>query len=443
MAKKTKSLKQWCLDNNQTSILTELDSDKNEEVYARDFIPDRIEYNSPYVISWICEKGHRYSCEVVGRTLFNLGCPICNPNNAILPIGAKYGCLTITDGFGAFLTEVAEPQIQKLLKQKEDFLHGIRPPNSNIDSADFYDRRINDYSTCQLYKCQCKCGKTHYRTRQSFLESRHRFCTKSVSVEELDNLVWTKKGTGENFSEEYILNEYYCGSAVQAWNKKQKAYKENGKRTLANNYDVDFTGRIFESLEILGCVDDDYEEVSAHGDLRTKNAYYYTVYKRYRCCCYLCGKEHIVKCSQFHISPPAQYGRRAYDGYWSGIECDCHKISSFQWIVNKILIENDVSYRVEYSFPDLIGCYGLNKLKFDFAIMDKDGSVKALIECQGEQHYMPVKEFGGNKQFDVQVKNDEHKRAYVKKHNIELIEISYKDKKIEKIESILRSRKII
>jgi hypothetical protein len=82
-------------------------------------------------------------------------------------------------------------------------------------------------------------------------------------------------------------------------------------------------------------------------------------------------------------------------------------------------------------------------LKFDFAILNKDGSIKCLIECQGEQHYMPIDEFGGNRQYHAQVRNDQLKKEYIQKHNIELIEISYKDKKIEKIESILRNHKII
>ena len=56
---------------------------------------------------------------------------------------------------------------------------------------------------------------------------------------------------------------------------------------------------------------------------------------------------------------------------------------------------------------------------------------------------MPVKEFGGNRQYIAQIKNDELKRNYAQNHNIELIEISYKDKKIEKVESILRKYKII
>lgn len=443
MAKKTKSLSQWCVEKMRSDILSELDFDKNSEVYALGYIPDRIEYNSDAIINWICEREHKYSCEVVGRTLFDLKCPVCNPNDAILPVGTKYGCLTIIGDFNDYRMEVAEPKIQEWQKEKEDFLNGIRKPNSNIDSVDFFDRRIEDDSTCRRYKCQCKCGKIRYIHQHDFLKSKHKFCTVGIKEKWLENLARERNKAKEDLTEEELLKEF-CGLAVKTWNDKQKAYRENGKRIFADNYDVDWTGNIFESLEVLECIDDNYEERYVDGDLRKKDAYSYTVYKLYKCRCYLCGKEHIVKCSQFNISPPNQYGRRAYQGYWSEVECDCHgEISSFQWIVNKILIENDIPYRVEYSFSDLFGYYGVNNLKFDFAIMNKDGSVKCLIECQGEQHYMPVEKFGGNRQYDIQVKNDNLKREYIQKHNIELIEISYKDKKIEKVETILRKHNII
>ena len=94
------------------------------------------------------------------------------------------------------------------------------------------------------------------------------------------------------------------------------------------SYDVNFTGSFFESLEVLECINENYEECYARSDLRKKDAYLYKIYKLYKCRCYLCGKELEVKCSQFHISPPTRYGATAYNGYWSGIQCDCHKISS-------------------------------------------------------------------------------------------------------------------
>ncbi len=138
-----------------------------------------------------------------------------------------------------------------------------------------------------------------------------------------------------------------------------------------------------------------------------------------------------------------KYGYHAYNGYYSDAYCDCHKISSFQWIVNKILKENNVQYRVEVSFPDLYGVGKTNLLKYDFAILNLDGTIKYLVECQGEQHYKPVDEFGGTIQFELQKKNDELKRKYAAEHGIVLWEIPYSSKKIENVEKILRLNAII
>lgn len=56
---------------------------------------------------------------------------------------------------------------------------------------------------------------------------------------------------------------------------------------------------------------------------------------------------------------------------------------------------------------------------------------------------MPIEEFGGDRRFVIQKRNDEEKRKYAKENEIELIEISYRDKKYETVESILRDRLII
>lgn len=85
----------------------------------------------------------------------------------------------------------------------------------------------------------------------------------------------------------------------------------------------------------------------------------------------------------------------------------------------------------------------MKQLKFDFAVFNDDGSIKCLIECQGEQHYQPVDEFGGNNQYKNQIKNDTLKKEYVQEHDIPLIEISYKQKKYDKIVAILRKNNII
>ena len=157
----------------------------------------------------------------------------------------------------------------------------------------------------------------------------------------------------------------------------------------------------------------------------------------------MCGKEQEIKSSKFSINPPSEYGGNAYSGYYSDAYCDCHNISSFQWIVTKLLTENNVPYRVEVSFPNLYGVGHVNLLRYDFAVLNSDGSIKCLIECQGEQHYKPVDEFGGNIQFDNQQKNDALKRNYAKAHGILLLEIPYKNKKFEKVQKFLRDNNII
>ena len=364
-------------------------------------------------------------------------------SESILPIGTKIGCYTIIGGFEEYQREVADPEIQHFQQEMDDFLKGIKKINSNVDSVDFFDQRIHEYKTRKYYKCQCKCGKVHYLEPWYVLEKKNRYCTEAITEKRLDDMRWIfKDAHGKDFSEEELF-ESFCGLAVEAWKKKIKTRRDNGRKDYAEFYDVDFVGRRFESLDILECIDNNYEELYSHGDLRKKDAYCYKISKLYKCRCYLCGKEYEVKCSQFHISPPTEYGIHAYYGYWSGVQCDCHEISSFQWIVNKLLYENNIPYQVEYSFPDLYGILGKKLLRFDFAVFHKDGSLKCLIKCQGEQHYKPIKEFGGLPHYEHQKKNDELKRMYINNNNIELIEISYKNKNYEEIKSILESHGII
>ena len=153
-------------------------------------------------------------------------------------------------------------------------------------------------------------------------------------------------------------------------------------------------------------------------------------------------KERMVTCDKFGIYPPTPYGYRAYNGYWSEVYCDCHQISSFQWIVNDILIKHAVKYQVEVSVDGVYGIDNETPLRFDFAVY-KEGKLFAFLECQGEQHYKPIAEFGGKRRFNIQQRNDEEKRKYAKEKEIKLIEISYKDKKYETVESILKDNNII
>ncbi len=87
-------------------------------------------------------------------------------------------------------------------------------------------------------------------------------------------------------------------------------------------------------------------------------------------------------------------------------------------------------------FDDLRG-YSDGMLSYDFSVI-KNNKIFDLIECQGQQHYKPVKLFGGTEQFAKQQIHDEIKREYAKKMGVPLIEIPYTVVNYEDVKEILK-----
>lgn len=98
-------------------------------------------------------------------------------------------------------------------------------------------------------------------------------------------------------------------------------------------------------------------------------------------------------------------------------KCDARR-SKGEKSMRRWLDERKVKYKEQYRFPDL------DRLSFDFAIFDDVGTVRALIEIQGEQHYREVFKYKERPNgFQRQLENDNKKREYCKKNNIPLYEI--------------------
>lgn len=413
-------------------------------------------------------------------------------------VGMKFGCLQVLDD-GAEYFQVMEERISNIKEEKDEFVkaaeegkyerrdwHGwnggetvitpayiYKPTNFEVfgDSVALSDfdkaiAKLFKDKEVRHYKCKCKkCGKIRYYSEET-LQTEPKVCYKPVYCStkftysvRANNANYNKRKKYENDEsvllvgnkDDVIPAEQYCDS----WNEKRKKelLKQAEKdaqiiaalpRKYAKNYDVDYVGQTYESLDILECVDNALESVPIpyYTQRHQKKYRDIIVYKQYRCKCYLCGNEKMVTCNKFGIYPPTEYGYRAYDGYWSEIYCDCHRISSFQWIVNDILIKHGIEYKVEVAVEGVYGIDNETPLRYDFAVY-KEGKPIAFIECQGEQHYKPIEEFGGERRFVIQQRNDEKKRKYAKDNDILLIEISYKNKKYEKVESILREHHII
>lgn len=93
--------------------------------------------------------------------------------------------------------------------------------------------------------------------------------------------------------------------------------------------------------------------------------------------------------------------------------------------IRKFLEDNQVKFRQEYKFDDLIY---KSALRFDFAIFDKD-RISCLVEFDGVQHYQPIEKFGGKRAFEQTKIRDELKNKYCKENGIKLIRIPYYKKK--------------
>ncbi|MEW4105908.1 hypothetical protein [Bacillus thuringiensis] len=328
--------------------------------------------------------------------------------DSVLPIGKKHGCFTIIGGFEVYQEEVAKKKIADLEQKKQKFINGERIIGNNFDSVDVYDRFIQDWKSYKKYQCRCRCGKVYYFDKTTLLRKRYRDCGDNCAVKQ----------------------------------EREKEWLDAVPRVKDESYYVDYSNTTHESLNILECIDENYEGKPFISNRRKKGVGKCKVYKLYRCRCYLCGKEHQFKSSDFKIKKDG-YGSRAKDGYYCDAYCDCHNISSFQWRTIKILREHNVAYRVEVEFQDLYGVGQRNLLRYDFAVLGSDNSIKCLIECQGEQHYKPVDEFGGVSQYESQVENDKLKRVYAESHNISLFEIKYTCNTYEKEIKFLKTAGII
>ncbi|TDM04049.1 DUF2726 domain-containing protein [Macrococcus carouselicus] len=81
------------------------------------------------------------------------------------------------------------------------------------------------------------------------------------------------------------------------------------------------------------------------------------------------------------------------------------------------------------------------RLKFDFAIFNKNKELILLIEYDGIQHFQEVGFFGGQDELKIRQYRDEIKNNYCLNNQIPLVRIPYYEE--DNIESILKNNDIL
>lgn len=173
-----------------------------------------------------------------------------------------------------------------------------------------------------------------------------------------------------------------------------------GKRTSCgkhcNNY-IDETGNKYGFLTVLE------QDPTPAKDFPDKCIYQ-------KCKCDLCGNIKSIS------------GRRLRNG--DAKSCGCLK-STGEASILKFLVENNYSFKQEYSFDNLLSNKN-NPLRFDFAIFENN-QLKYLIEFQGRQHFLEIDYFQKNDPLEVRHEYDKRKEEYCKQYNISLLKIIPKD----------------
>jgi len=117
------------------------------------------------------------------------------------------------------------------------------------------------------------------------------------------------------------------------------------------------------------------------------------------------------------------------DNHLGGSGCPTCRESKGEIKISNILDDYKIKYERQQKFK---GCINIKKLSFDFYLPEYN----ICIEYDGRQHYEPINEWGGEKEFKNIKIRDNIKTVYCKENDIKLIRISYKENIEDKLECL-------
>jgi len=121
------------------------------------------------------------------------------------------------------------------------------------------------------------------------------------------------------------------------------------------------------------------------------------------------------------LRPDSAY-KKQWSGYMDFLGCASNRESFGERKIKEILELKFVKYEQEKKFKS---CKNINELPFDFYLPE----LNICIEYDGELHFKSSKLFGVVKTLNRIKKHDNIKTAWCKQNNIELLRITYLEKK--------------
>lgn len=114
------------------------------------------------------------------------------------------------------------------------------------------------------------------------------------------------------------------------------------------------------------------------------------------------------------------------------LSCGCRKNSKWELFIQSYLESINIDFIPQKVFSDCKNKNNTCYLYFDFYLP----YYNMIIEYDGQQHFDPIKIWGGEEKLKRQQENDEIKNQYCKNNNINLVRIPYTKNKEEIIQII-------
>jgi len=262
--------------------------------------------------------------------------------------------------------------------------------------------------------CKCDCGNIVTKIADSISDREHASC--GCDTDERRAQKNRKDLTGQRFGRLVVKEMLW----VQP-HTKCRCICDCGNETIVTN-----TQLTYGKTKSCGCLQREMATVANTKDYSGVRAESGVVFiKPYRhlqraasgggvweweCECPLCG-------SHFNEIPAV-----ILSGHRISCGCATPVTSHGEKYIAGLLDSLGVVYKHEYKIPD---CKNIKTLRFDFAIFNNDGTLKHLIEYDGEQHFEPIKHFGGLTAYEQRKARDEIKNKYCKDNNIPMTRLPY------------------
>lgn len=125
------------------------------------------------------------------------------------------------------------------------------------------------------------------------------------------------------------------------------------------------------------------------------------------------------------------------------LSCGCLRSSFGESAIEHILQENNILYKKEYEFADLVSTNG-TPLRFDFVIFSKNKEIVRIVEYDGEQHFLDkTNNFWKNDSLKQRQDRDNQKNNYCYQHDYPIVRIPYWEKNNISLELILGDKYLV